>query len=153
MTSSARKLDVTTNDRPGVLAHKNLGAAVFAAYGRERGIRDEELLARLLRLNLDRAESFSGASMTRSTVTIPSLLCLVVRRFLFIATSLQRLAVIGTIEGGAEFAKKSDTAALTFLDCDLVFSDGKLRKGRSCNRQSTTIRKIPLRAKNLCRFA
>ena len=45
------------NQRPAWLdlAHKNLDAAVFAAYGWDAGMGDEELLERLLRLNLERA--------------------------------------------------------------------------------------------------
>jgi len=37
------------------LAHKKLDAAVFAAYGWPADLRDEEILARLLALNLARA--------------------------------------------------------------------------------------------------
>jgi len=37
------------------LAHKKLDAAVFAAYGWPPDLRDEEILARLLALNLARA--------------------------------------------------------------------------------------------------
>jgi hypothetical protein len=46
------------NKRPAWLdlAHKKLDAAVFAAYGWDTGMSNEELLARLLRLNLERAE-------------------------------------------------------------------------------------------------
>jgi hypothetical protein len=39
---------------PG-LAHKKLDAAVFAAYGWDAAMSDEELLERLLRLNLGHA--------------------------------------------------------------------------------------------------
>jgi hypothetical protein len=44
------------NQRPAWLdlAHKKLDAAVFAAYGWDSGIRDEELLERLLRLTFER---------------------------------------------------------------------------------------------------
>jgi hypothetical protein len=37
------------------LAHKRLDAAVFAAYGWDSSISDEEILARLLALNRERA--------------------------------------------------------------------------------------------------
>ena len=37
------------------LAHKKLDEAVFAAYGWDPGISDEQLLAKLLELNLERA--------------------------------------------------------------------------------------------------
>ena len=37
------------------LAHKKLDAAVFAAYVWDPGISDDELLERLLKLNLERA--------------------------------------------------------------------------------------------------
>lgn len=37
------------------LAHQSLDAAVFAAYGWDPGMRDEDLLAALLELNLSRA--------------------------------------------------------------------------------------------------
>ena len=37
------------------LAHKRLDAAVFAAYGWEEGLTDEQILERLLALNLERA--------------------------------------------------------------------------------------------------
>ena len=45
------------NQRPAWLdlAHKKLDAAVFAAYGWDTGMSDEELLERLLRLNVERA--------------------------------------------------------------------------------------------------
>ena len=53
-----RTLTNLYNQRPAWLdfAHKKLDAAVFAAYGWDAGISDEELLERLLRLNLERAE-------------------------------------------------------------------------------------------------
>jgi len=38
------------------LAHKKLDAAVFAAYGWPADLSDEEILARLLALNLQRAK-------------------------------------------------------------------------------------------------
>jgi type II restriction/modification system DNA methylase subunit YeeA len=52
-----RTLTNLYNQRPAWLdlAHKRLDAAVFEAYGWEPGIGDEELLERLLRLNLERA--------------------------------------------------------------------------------------------------
>jgi len=57
--ASLKKRTLTNlyNQRPAWLdlAHKKLDAAVFAAYGRDAGIGDEELLERLLRLNLERA--------------------------------------------------------------------------------------------------
>ena len=37
------------------LAHKRLDEAVFAAYGWDAGISDEDLLAKLLALNLERS--------------------------------------------------------------------------------------------------
>jgi type II restriction/modification system DNA methylase subunit YeeA len=53
-----RTLTNLYNERPTWLdlAHKKLDAAVFAAYGWDAGMSDEELLERLLRLNLDRAK-------------------------------------------------------------------------------------------------
>ncbi len=56
---SKRTLTNLYNQRPAWLdlAHKKLDAAVFAAYGWDAGISDEELLERLLKLNLERAES------------------------------------------------------------------------------------------------
>ena len=52
-----RTLTNLYNQRPAWLdlAHKKLNAAVFAAYGWDVAISDEELLERLLRLNLERA--------------------------------------------------------------------------------------------------
>jgi len=54
----SRTLTNLYNQRPAWLdlAHKKLDAAVLAAYGWDPGISDEELLERLLRLNLERAE-------------------------------------------------------------------------------------------------
>ena len=51
-----RTLTNLYNQRPAWLdiAHKKLDAAVFAAYGWDVAISDEELLERLLRLNLER---------------------------------------------------------------------------------------------------
>ena len=60
--ASAAKLKKRTltnlyNERPTWLdlAHKKLDAAVFAAYGWDVGMSDDELLAALLKLNLERA--------------------------------------------------------------------------------------------------
>ena len=52
-----RTLTNLYNQRPAWLdlAHKKLDAAVFAAYGWDPGLSDEELLERLLKLNLERA--------------------------------------------------------------------------------------------------
>jgi len=52
-----RTLTNLYNQRPAWLdlAHKKLDAAVFAAYGWDPGISDDELLERLLKLNLERA--------------------------------------------------------------------------------------------------
>ena len=52
-----RTLTNLYNQRPTWLdlAHKKLDAAVFAAYGWDAGMSDEELLERLLALNLERA--------------------------------------------------------------------------------------------------
>ena len=70
MTSSERSRSASTpskprcrtltnlyNERPAWLdlAHKRLDASVFAAYGWDPGIADEELLEKLLELNLTRA--------------------------------------------------------------------------------------------------
>ncbi|MDE2506173.1 MAG: hypothetical protein KGM43_03070, partial [Planctomycetota bacterium] len=56
------------NERPTWLdlAHKKLDAAVFDAYGWDASMSDEDILAALLELNLDRAasESASGADAT-----------------------------------------------------------------------------------------
>ncbi|MGA2031984.1 MAG: DNA methyltransferase [Thermoguttaceae bacterium] len=54
---SKRTLTNLYNQRPAwlALAHKKLDEAVFAAYGWDPGISDEDLLARLLALNLERA--------------------------------------------------------------------------------------------------
>jgi hypothetical protein len=58
--ASLKKRTLTNlyNQRPAWLdlAHRKLDAAVFAAYGWDAGMSDEELLERLLRLNLERAE-------------------------------------------------------------------------------------------------
>ena len=55
---SKRTLTNLYNQRPAWLdlAHRKLDEAVFAAYGWDAGMSDEELLERLLRLNLERAE-------------------------------------------------------------------------------------------------
>ena len=52
-----RTLTNLYNQRPTwlVQAHEKLDAAVFAAYGWDPSISDEELLEQLLRLNLERA--------------------------------------------------------------------------------------------------
>jgi len=52
-----RTLTNLYNQRPTwlVQAHQKLDAAVFAAYGWEPGMSDEELLERLLHLNLERS--------------------------------------------------------------------------------------------------
>ena len=52
-----RTLTNLYNQRPTWLdlAHKKLDAAVFAAYGWPEGLRDEEILERLLELNLLRS--------------------------------------------------------------------------------------------------
>ncbi len=54
---SKRTLTKLYNEPPAwlTLAHKKLDAAVFAAYGWDPGISDDELLTRLLKLNLERA--------------------------------------------------------------------------------------------------
>lgn len=54
-----RTLTNLYNERPTWLdlAHKKLDAAVFAAYGWTPELADEEILARLLKLNLKRAGS------------------------------------------------------------------------------------------------
>ena len=54
-----RTLTNLYNQRPAwlALAHKKLDEAVFAAYGWDAGMSDEELLESLLKLNLERAES------------------------------------------------------------------------------------------------
>jgi len=54
-----RALTNLYNQRPTWLdlAHKKLDQAVFAAYGWDPAMSDEELLAALLELNLQRAES------------------------------------------------------------------------------------------------
>jgi hypothetical protein len=56
---SKRTLTNLYNQRPAwlALAHEKLDRAVFAAYGWDPGISDEELLAKLLALNLERAAS------------------------------------------------------------------------------------------------
>lgn len=55
----ARKRTLTNlyNERPAWLdlAHKKLDVAVFAAYGWPSDLTDEQILERLLALNLDRA--------------------------------------------------------------------------------------------------
>ncbi len=53
---AARTLTNLYNERPTWLdlAHRRLDEAVFAAYGWEAGMSDEEILAKLLELNLKR---------------------------------------------------------------------------------------------------
>jgi hypothetical protein len=53
-----RTLTNLYNQRPTWLAqaHQELDEAVFAAYGWDPGISDDELLERLLKLNLERSE-------------------------------------------------------------------------------------------------
>ncbi len=58
-----RTLTNLYNARPTTwldLAHKRLDAAVFAAYGWKSDLRDEEILERLLALNLERSRSDAG---------------------------------------------------------------------------------------------
>jgi len=43
--------------RPGAMQPPKLDAAVFAAYGWDPAMSDEEILAKLLELNLERAAS------------------------------------------------------------------------------------------------
>jgi hypothetical protein len=52
-----RTLTNLYNERPTWLAqaHAKLDAAVFAAYGWDAGMSDEQLLAKLLELNLERS--------------------------------------------------------------------------------------------------
>lgn len=56
-----RTLTNLYNERPTWLdlAHKQLDEAVFAAYGWETSISDEDILARLLALNHERAQAQS----------------------------------------------------------------------------------------------
>jgi restriction-modification enzyme MmeI-like protein len=63
-----RTLTHLYNQRPTWLdlAHKKLDEAVFAAYGWDPGISDEEILKRLLALNLERAGT--EGSLTETTV-------------------------------------------------------------------------------------
>ncbi|MBI1311937.1 hypothetical protein GC176_11645 [bacterium] len=67
--AAARKLKKRTltnlyNERPTWLdlAHRKLDEAVFAAYGWDPDISDDDLLAHLLELNLARAAAEKGAS-------------------------------------------------------------------------------------------
>jgi hypothetical protein len=57
-----RTLTNLYNERPAWLdlAHKRLDEAVFAAYGWDPGMADEELLEKLLELNLARAGGETG---------------------------------------------------------------------------------------------
>jgi hypothetical protein len=52
-----RTLTNLYNERPTWLdlAHRKLDEAVFAAYGWDPGMSDEEILAKLLKLNLERS--------------------------------------------------------------------------------------------------
>ena len=61
----SRTLTNLYNKRPAWLdlAHKKLDAAVFAAYGWDTSISDEELLERLLRLNLEQASGAVGSEL------------------------------------------------------------------------------------------
>ena len=54
---ASRTLTNLYNERPTwlALAHQKLDRAVFAAYGWQPGMSDEEILGRLLELNLERA--------------------------------------------------------------------------------------------------
>jgi hypothetical protein len=58
-----RTLTNLYNQRPTWLdlAHKKLDRAVFAAYGWPADLSDEEILARLLELNLERAKQRTAA--------------------------------------------------------------------------------------------
>ena len=57
-----RTLTKLYNERPAwlELAHKKLDEPVFAAYGRESTLPDEEILVRLLELNQIRSKSKTG---------------------------------------------------------------------------------------------
>jgi hypothetical protein len=59
-----RTLTNLYNERPTwlVLAHRKLDEAVFAAYGWDPGMTDEEILTKLLNLNLE--QSKKGESKT-----------------------------------------------------------------------------------------
>ena len=61
-----RTLTKLYNKRPTWLdlAHQKLDAAVFAAYGWQTKLSDEELLERLLKLNLERASSGGSVNET-----------------------------------------------------------------------------------------
>jgi hypothetical protein len=63
-----RTLTNLYNERPTWLdlAHKKLDAAVFAAYGWEAGMTDEEILERLLALNLENATKGETRGQTNS---------------------------------------------------------------------------------------
>lgn len=62
-TLAKRTLTNLYNERPTWLdlAHRKLDAAVFAAYGWDPGISDDDLLAKLLELNLSRAAEEAGS--------------------------------------------------------------------------------------------
>jgi hypothetical protein len=57
-SGSKRTLTNLYNQRPTwlELAHKRLDEAVFAAYGWESNLSDEEIMERLLKLNLERSQ-------------------------------------------------------------------------------------------------
>ncbi|MGH2486115.1 MAG: type IIL restriction-modification enzyme MmeI, partial [Ktedonobacterales bacterium] len=66
-----RTLTNLYNERPAWLrmAHERLDAAVFAAYGWDPAIDDEEMLTRLLALNLERASKIGFAVPVAVTAT------------------------------------------------------------------------------------
>ena len=68
-----RTLTNLYNERPAWLdlAHKKLDAAVAAAYGWPDQSRDEEILARLLALNLSRAKAEAEAAAVADKKTGP----------------------------------------------------------------------------------
>src|SRR4051812_7553645 len=63
-TLKTRTVTNLSNQRPTWLAHAHaaLDAAVFEAYGWPADLSDEEILARLLRLNLEREPAWHGSS-------------------------------------------------------------------------------------------
>ena len=65
-----RTLTNLYNDRPTWLdlAHRTLDEAVFAAYGWKPSMTDDEILAALLELNLERAESSEAVPETGTPV-------------------------------------------------------------------------------------
>jgi hypothetical protein len=64
-----RTLTNLYNQRPAwlELAHRRLDEAVFAAYGWSPDLGDDELLAKLLALNLERAAGEDGRSTSRKS--------------------------------------------------------------------------------------